>query len=57
LGKGDEFMIPNILLNLLPGAVKFAGVVRVIDLPAITGGRYAKVVADPQIQKAICYIE
>jgi hypothetical protein len=27
------------------------------DLPATTGGRYAKVVADPQKQKAICYIE
>lgn len=48
---------PNVLLDLLPGAAKFAGVIRVIDLPATTGGRYAKVVADPQTQKAICYIE
>ncbi|NTW16847.1 MAG: phosphoenolpyruvate synthase, partial [Syntrophaceae bacterium] len=48
---------PNVILNLLPGAEKFAGVIRVIDVPATTGGRYAKVVADPQKQKALCFIE
>lgn len=48
---------PNILIDLMPGAVKFSNVFRVIDLPSATGGRYAKVVADPQEQKAICYIE
>jgi hypothetical protein len=48
---------PNILLSLLPDSLKFTGVIRIIDLPATTGGRHAKVVADPRKQKAICYIE
>jgi len=47
----------NILLSLLPDALKFTDVIRIIDLPATTGGRLAKVVADPRMQKAICYIE
>ncbi len=48
---------PNILKDLLPDAVKFSDVLQVIDVPASTGGRYAKVIADPQRQKAVCYIE
>jgi hypothetical protein len=48
---------PNILTDLLPGAVKFTNVVHIVDLLATTGGKYAKVAADPQKQKAICYIE
>jgi hypothetical protein len=32
-------------------------VVHIVDLLATTGGKYAKVAADPQKQKAICYIE
>jgi pyruvate, water dikinase len=48
---------PNILKDLLPDAVKFSDVLQVIDVPASTGGRYAKVIADPQRQKAACYIE
>ena len=48
---------PNILTDLLQDAVKFKNLLQVIDVPASTGGKYAKVIADPQIQKAICYIE
>jgi len=47
----------NILTDLLPDAAKFSGVLQVIDVPDSTGGKYAKVIADPQLQKAICYIE
>jgi pyruvate,water dikinase len=48
---------PNILMDILQDAVKFRDLLQVIDVPASTGGKYAKVIADPQIQKAICYIE
>jgi len=48
---------PNILMDLLQDAVKFRNVLQVIDVSATTGGKYAKVIADPQIQKATCYIE
>ena len=48
---------PNIIMDLLPSAAKFKNVLQIIDVPAITGGRCAKVVADPQRQRAICYIE
>ena len=48
---------PSILSELLPNATKFRDLIRVIDLPAATGGKYGKVVADPQSQKAICYLD
>jgi hypothetical protein len=48
---------PNILMDLLQDTVKFRNVLQVIDVPAVTGGKYAKVIADPQRQKATCYIE
>jgi hypothetical protein len=48
---------PNILMDLLQDAVKFRNVLQIIDVPATTGGKYAKVLADPQRQKAICCIE
>ncbi|HET6460093.1 MAG TPA: PEP/pyruvate-binding domain-containing protein [Syntrophales bacterium] len=48
---------PNILTDLLPDAVKFRDVLQVIDVPSANGGKYARVIADPQRQKATCYIE
>ncbi|MGZ3580003.1 MAG: PEP/pyruvate-binding domain-containing protein, partial [Syntrophales bacterium] len=48
---------PNILMDLLQDAVKFRDVLQIIDVPATTGGKYAKVLADPQRQKALCFIE
>ena len=55
----DEFFArqPNILCDLLPGREKFLDLVHVFDLPAATGGMHAKVVADPERQKAVCYLE
>jgi hypothetical protein len=49
--------LPNILTDLLPDAERFREIVRVFDLPAATGGLYAHVVADPQTQRAVCYLE
>jgi hypothetical protein len=49
--------LPNILGTLLPGEEKFADILRVFDLPAATGGKYAKLVADPEKQKAVCFLE
>ncbi len=49
--------LPNILTELVPGAERFQEIVRVFDLPAATGGRFARVVADPQSQRAVCYLE
>jgi len=49
--------LPNVLENLLPEAGRFREIVRVFDLPATTGGLYARVVADPQSQRAVCYLE
>jgi pyruvate, water dikinase len=48
---------PNILMDLLQDAGKFRNVLQIIDVPAVTGGKYAKVLADPQRQRAICCIE
>jgi pyruvate,water dikinase len=49
--------LPNVLENLLPEAGRFREIIRVFDLPATTGGLYARVVADPQSQRAVCYLE
>jgi pyruvate, water dikinase len=49
--------LPNILTDLLPDAERFREILRVFDLPAATGGLYAHVVADPQSQRAVCYLD
>jgi hypothetical protein len=48
--------LPNILTDLLPELERFREIVSVFDLPATTGGLYAHVVADPQTQRAVCYL-
>lgn len=48
---------PNTLPEILPGAERFEEVLRVIDVPAATGGLYAQIVADPRTQKAVCFLE
>ncbi|MDO9534396.1 MAG: PEP/pyruvate-binding domain-containing protein [Bacillota bacterium] len=48
---------PNSLEELLPGNEQLKSVVHVINIPAVTNGKYAKVVADPQTQKAVCFLE
>jgi len=47
--------LPNVLTDLLPELEKFREIVSVFDPPATTGGLYARVVADPQTQRAVCY--
>jgi len=47
---------PNLLRDLLPDAEKFDRLIHVIDVPAATGGQYAQVVADPESQRAICFL-
>jgi len=49
-------LAPNALPQLLPDAVEFSDWVQVIDVPAATGGRRACVVADPERQRAVCYL-
>jgi hypothetical protein len=49
--------LPNVLTDLLPDADRFKEIVRVFDLPAATGGGFARVVADPQSQRAVCYLD
>ena len=49
--------LPNVLEELLPDAGCFRDLIRVFDLPAATGGLYGRVVADPQSQRAVCYLE
>jgi pyruvate,water dikinase len=48
---------PNVLCDLVPGVEEFADLVRVIDVRALTGGKYAQVVADPHTQRAMCFLE
>ncbi len=46
----------NILNFFLPGAQRFEEFIKVIDVPAVTDGKCAHVVADPRKQKALCFI-
>ncbi|MBU2578052.1 PEP/pyruvate-binding domain-containing protein [Patescibacteria group bacterium] len=48
---------PNILAELLPEARKFEEFVKVIDVPAVTRGKYAKIVADSKNQNAVCFLD
>jgi pyruvate, water dikinase len=48
---------PNALAELLPEAAKYEEFVKVIDVPRTTGGRHVKVVADSEIQKAVCFLD
>jgi pyruvate, water dikinase len=47
---------PNILTELFPDAAKFDKIIKVIEVPRITDGMFAQIVADPQKQKAICFL-
>jgi len=48
---------PNVLSELLPGKERFEEIVLVVDVPAVSDGMYAQIVADPRVQKAICFLE
>ncbi len=47
---------PNRLADYMPGAARFSGVVKLIDVAAASGGKLAQVVADPRSQRAVCYL-
>jgi pyruvate,water dikinase len=47
---------PSVLCDLVPGVEELEGLVRVIDVCAVTSGQYAQVVADPNSQQAICFL-
>ena len=47
----------NFLAYLLPEAAEFEEFIKVIEVPSISRGKYATVVADPQSHRAVCYIE
>jgi len=48
---------PNALTDLFPDHQRYADYVKVIDVPAVTGGAKVQVVADAQEQRAICFLE
>lgn len=47
---------PNALLELLPDAAAYQDLVKVIDIPAATGGYGGFVVADPRDRQAVLYL-
>jgi hypothetical protein len=47
---------PNALNRFISGVEKFADVVRVVDVPAATGGLSAEVVADARNKEALCHL-
>lgn len=48
---------PNALTDLLPDAGEFGHLVKVIDVPSAANGARVQVVADPQVHRAVCFIE
>lgn len=47
----------NVLLDLFPQAGEFESVIQLIDVPQTVRGAFAKVIADPQHQHAVCFLE
>jgi hypothetical protein len=47
---------PSVLRDLLPDAGELEDAVRVIDVPQVTGGLRVHAVADPQRQRAVCFL-
>jgi len=47
---------PNILNELVPRSDIFSDIVKVIDVPASAGGLFAHLIADPRIQRAVCFL-
>lgn len=48
---------PNALAAILPGAERFQDLVLLVDVPEASDGLHAQIVADPRIQKAVCFLE
>jgi hypothetical protein len=55
--RADFFLrAPNILAALLPEEASHAGVVKVIDIPAVASGRYLHLVMDGDQEEAMAYL-
>jgi hypothetical protein len=48
---------PNVLAGLLPSDAAHARYIRVIDVPAVTGGRHLEVVMDGEHERAVGYLK
>ncbi|TFG71950.1 MAG: hypothetical protein E4H27_03565 [Anaerolineales bacterium] len=48
---------PNILTELLPKAAPYAQYVKVIDVPAVTGGRYLDIIMNDEEERAVGYLK
>jgi pyruvate,water dikinase len=48
---------PNALASILPEYSNFEEVLKVIDVSAVTNGKHAHVIADPQTRTALCYLK
>ncbi len=62
-GQGEAFFnwrffreSANVLERLLPDCAQYAEYVRVIDVPAVTGGRFLEVVMDSEKSQALGYL-
>jgi hypothetical protein len=47
---------PNVLADLLPEFAAYADYVRVIDVPAVSGGRQLEVIMDDESSQALGYV-
>jgi pyruvate,water dikinase len=48
---------PNALCDLLPEAADMQPLLKLIDVPACSGGAHVSLVADPHSRRAVCYLE
>jgi len=46
-----------VLADLLPSDVAYARYIRVIDVPAVTGGRYLEILMDGEHERAVGYLK
>ncbi len=47
---------PNFLCDLLPAAAEMSEIIRVINVPEVTGGRRLRVVMDGKLDRALAYL-
>ncbi|RJO61136.1 MAG: phosphoenolpyruvate synthase [Dehalococcoidia bacterium] len=47
---------PNVLRSVMPEASPFSSLIRLIDVPAATGGLHAQLAADSGSRQVICYL-
>jgi pyruvate,water dikinase len=54
----DKFFAsaPNVLADLVADVGSYGDIIRLIDVPASSGGLHAQVAADPHSRKAVCFL-